>query len=58
MNSHSSKGIAFTLPVPSVGIIFGVRGHMRYLRAVIRQRLLMSGDVELNPGPLDGMHKH
>jgi hypothetical protein len=52
-NSHSSKGIAFTFPIPSVGV-FGVRGH---LQAVIRQRLLMSGDVELNPGPLDGMHK-
>jgi hypothetical protein len=56
-NSHSSKGIAFTFPVPSVGV-FDVRGHVRYIRAVIRQRLLMSGDVELNPGPLDGMHNH
>ena len=56
-DSHSSNGIAFTSPVPSVGV-FGVRGHVRYLRAVVRQRLLMSGDVELNPGPLDGMHKH
>ena len=51
-DSHSSKGIAFTSPV-SVGV-FGVRGHVRYLRVVIRQCLLMSGDVELNPGPLDG----
>ena len=25
-----------------------------FLLVVIRQRLLMSGDVELNPGPLDG----
>jgi hypothetical protein len=25
-----------------------------YLLVVIRQLLLMSGDVELNPGPLDG----
>ena len=56
-NSHSSKGIAFTSPVPSAGV-FGVKGHVRYLRAVIRQHLLISGDVELNPGPLDGMHKH
>ena len=56
-NSHSSKGIIFTSPVPSIGV-FGVRGHVRYLRAVICQHLLMSGDVELNPGPLDGMHKH
>ena len=55
-NSHSSMGIAFTSPVPSVGV-FGVRGNVRYLRAVIRQHLFMSGDVELNPGPLDGMHK-
>ena len=55
--SHSSKGIAFTFSVPSIGV-FGMRGHVQYLRAVIRQRLLTSGDVELNPGPLDGMHKH
>ena len=26
------------------------------LSEVIRQRLIMSGDVELNPGPLDGMY--
>ena len=26
---------------------------MDYLLAVVRQRLIMSGDVELNPGPLD-----
>ena len=25
-----------------------------FLLVIIRQRLLMSGDVELNPGPLDG----
>ena len=56
-NSHSSKGVAFTSPVLSVGV-FGVRGHVRYLQAVIRQRLLMSGDVELNPGPLDGIHEY
>ena len=57
VNSHSSKGITlnFTSPTLSAGV-FGVRGHVRYLWAVIRQRLLMSGDVELNPGPLDGMH--
>ena len=27
-----------------------------HLSEVIRQRLIMSGDVELNPGPLDGMN--
>ena len=56
VNSHSSKGITLnsTSPTPSVGV-FGVRGHVQ---AVIYQHLLMSGDVELNPGPLDGMHKH
>ena len=33
--------------------MFVVKGHM-YLPMIIRQRLLMSGDVELNPGPLNG----
>ncbi len=56
-NPHSSKDVAFIFPIPSIGE-FGVRGHVRYLRAVIRQCLLMSGDVEVNPGPLDGMPKH
>ena len=27
---------------------------MDFLLVVIRLRLIMSGDVELNPGPLDG----
>ena len=33
--------------------MFVVKGHM-YLPMIIRQRLLVSGDVELNPGPLNG----
>ena len=52
--SCSANFMASTNPTLAVGV-FDVRGHVRYLRAVIRQRLLMSGDVELNPGPLDGM---
>ena len=50
----SANFMASTFPTLAVGV-FDVRGHVQYLRAVIRQRLLMSGDVELNPGPLDGM---
>ena len=54
--SCGSKDIASdsTNPTLAVGVL-GMRGYVRYLQAVIRQRLLMSGDVELNPGPLDGM---
>ena len=32
--------------------VYAAKGQM-YLLVVIRQRLLRSGDVELNPGPLD-----
>ena len=52
--SYSSKVIAATTSILAVGV-FDVRGYVRYLQAIIRQRLLLSGDVELNPGPLDGM---
>ncbi len=52
--SYSSKVIAVTTPTLAVGA-FDARGHVRYLQAIIHQRLLLSGDVELNPGPLDGM---
>ena len=48
-----SNFMASTSPAPVMSL-FDVRGHV-YLWAVIRQRLLMSGDVELNPGPIDGM---
>ena len=51
---YSSKIIAATTPTLAVGV-FDVRGHVRYLWAIIHQRLLLSGDIELNPGPLDGM---
>ena len=44
----SSKVVATTSPAVSM---FEVKGHN--LLMLIRQRLLMSGDVELNPGPLD-----
>ena len=33
--------------------VYAEEGQM-YLLVIIRQRLLRSGDVELNPGPLDG----
>ena len=36
----------------STATIVEVKGHA-YLLMVVRQLLLMSGDVELNPGPLD-----
>ena len=52
--SYSSKIIAATTPTLAVDA-FDVRDHVRYLRAIIHQRLLLSGDIELNPGPLDGM---
>ena len=52
----SSNFMASTSPVPVMSL-FDVRGHV-YLRAVIRHRLLMSGDVELNPGPINGMSEH
>ena len=54
--SYSSNFMASTSPAPVMSL-FDVRGHV-YLQAVIRQRLLMSGDVELNPGPIDGMPEH
>ena len=47
-------GQGSTTPTVAVGAL-DVRGHVRYLGAIIRQHLLLSGDVELNPGPLDGM---
>ena len=53
---RSSKVVATTSPAMiyiETMCIFVVKGHM-YLLMIIRQRLLMSGDVELNPGPLDG----
>ena len=52
--SCSSKVIAATTPTLAEGA-FDVRGHVRYLRAIIHQHLLLSGDIELNPGPPDGM---
>ena len=52
--SCSSKVIAATTPTLAEGAL-DVRDHVRYLQAIIHQRLLLSGDIELNPGPLDGM---
>ena len=48
----SSKVVATTSPAMSYIETIEVKGHM-YLLMIIRQRLLISGDVELNPGPLD-----
>ena len=56
-NSYSLKYMASPSPTQAVGAFDG-GGNVRCLRAVICQRLLMSGDVELNPGPLDGMTEH
>ena len=53
---YSSKVVATTSPAMTyieTMCMFVVKGHV-YLLMIIRQRLLMSGDVELNPGPLDG----
>ena len=40
--------------IETVVMIVEVNSIGTYLLAIIRQHLLMSGDVELNPGPLDG----
>ena len=48
-NSFSSKGVASL----AVGVS-GVRCNEKNVAAVIHQHLMMSVDVELNPGPLDG----
>ena len=42
-----------TLETTVVTYVYAEKGEM-YLGVVIHQRLVMSGDVELNPGPLDG----
>ena len=38
----------------TVAVMLFICHMIAFLLVVIRQRLLMSGDVELNPGPLDG----
>ena len=40
--------------VKETEVVHHVFELMAFLLIVIRQHLLMSGDVELNPGPLDG----
>ena len=50
---QSSKVVATTMTYIETMCMFVMKGHM-YILMIIRQRLLMSGDVELNPGPLDG----
>ena len=55
--SGGSKGKT-TKPPPAVETtvlvcVYAEEGQM-YLIVIIHQRLLRSGDVELNPGPLDG----
>ena len=55
--SGGSKGKT-TKPPPAVETtvlvcVYTEEGQIRYLIVIIHQRLLRSGDVELNPGPLD-----
>lgn len=47
--SYSSIAIETTMIV----CVWGDKCHL-YLIMIIRQHLLMSGDLELNPGPLGG----
>ena len=55
--SHGNKGRPtrqrLTLETTVLKCVYVDKGEM-YLLVIIHQRLIMSGDVELNPGPLDG----
>jgi hypothetical protein len=42
-----------TLKTTVVMLVYGEKGEM-HLMVIIHQRLILSGDVELNPGPLGG----
>ena len=42
-----------TVETTVIMCVYAKKGEM-YLDVIIRQRLVMSGDVELNPGPLGG----
>ena len=42
-----------TLETTAMMYVYVEKDEM-YLQVIIHQRLVMSGDVELNPGPLDG----
>ena len=42
-----------TLETTVLMYVYAEKGEM-YLQVIIHQRLVMSGDVELNPGPLGG----
>ena len=44
---------ATSLPLAQEKVLFCTLQVMSFLLIVIRARLIMSGDVELNPGPLD-----
>ena len=49
----TSYGSRLTLKTAVVMLGYAEKGKM-YLLAIIHQRLIISGDVELNPGPLGG----
>ena len=53
---HSKASTSKSYP-PSVEEKRVIPRIMDYLLAVVRQQLIMSGDVELNPGPLDQGNK-
>ena len=61
-NSNKATGVGSkdkaTRPPPTLETtilmcVYAEKGEM-YLQVIIHQRLVMSGDVELNPGPLGG----
>jgi hypothetical protein len=55
--SVGSKGKStdprLTLKTTMVMLVYGEKGEM-HLLVIIHQRLILSGDVELNPGPMGG----
>ena len=57
LSSHCKAGhvseIMATTPDREMAVMLCVLQVMDFLLVVVRLRLIMSGDVELNPGPLD-----
>ena len=52
--SHGNKDRQrLTLETTMLKCVYAEKGEM-YLLVIIHQRLIMSGDVELNPGPMNG----
>jgi hypothetical protein len=48
-----TTGPQLTFRTTVVMLVYGEKGEM-HLLVIIHQRLILSGDVELNPGPLGG----